>query len=81
MEKHGITGPPKVMWGKHDEARGFLKTAMEALSAATNRRLLVQAERIPSGIRRDELVFGVPEWRIINAAFCFAHPQGARFRA
>jgi DUF438 domain-containing protein len=34
LEKHGITGPPKVMWGKHDEARGLLRGALEALAAA-----------------------------------------------
>ncbi len=33
LEKHLITGPPKVMWGKHDETRGLLKNAHEALSA------------------------------------------------
>jgi len=32
LEKRGITGPPKVMWGKHDEARALLKAAMETLS-------------------------------------------------
>ena len=32
MEKAGITGPPKVMWGKHDETRELLKAAYEALS-------------------------------------------------
>lgn len=32
LEKKGITGPPKVMWAKHDEAREFLKTAIEACS-------------------------------------------------
>jgi uncharacterized protein len=31
LEKHGITGPPKVMWGKHDETRAFLKAANDAL--------------------------------------------------
>lgn len=31
LEKHGITGPPKVMWGKHDETRVLLKAALEAL--------------------------------------------------
>ncbi len=31
LEKHEITGPPTVMWGKHDEARGLLKGAIEAL--------------------------------------------------
>jgi DUF438 domain-containing protein len=33
LEKHGITAPPKVMWGKHDEARGLLRAAHEALAA------------------------------------------------
>lgn len=33
MEKHLITGPPKVMWGKHDETRELLKNAHEALSS------------------------------------------------
>jgi len=32
MEKAGITGPPKVMWGKHDETRELLKAVHEALS-------------------------------------------------
>jgi len=32
LEKHGITGPPTVMWGKHDETRELLKTTDEALS-------------------------------------------------
>lgn len=31
LEKYGITGPPTVMWGKHNETRRFLKNAMEAL--------------------------------------------------
>lgn len=32
MEAHGITGPPKVMWGKHDETRSYLKAAIAAVS-------------------------------------------------
>ena len=31
LEKYGITGPPKVMWGKHDETRDLLKQALRAL--------------------------------------------------
>lgn len=31
LERHGITGPSKVMWGKDDEARGALKTLQAAL--------------------------------------------------
>src|SRR6266508_991942 len=34
LEKHGITGPPKVMWAKHDEARALLRGAIETLTAA-----------------------------------------------
>lgn len=31
MERHGITGPSKVMWGKDDEVRGLLKELARAL--------------------------------------------------
>lgn len=50
-----------------------------ALSGATSRRLMVQQGAVPSGVHVDELVFGVPEWAIVNAAFCYPHPHGARF--
>ncbi|RPH98971.1 MAG: DUF438 domain-containing protein, partial [Calditrichaeota bacterium] len=33
LEKLGITGPPVVMWGKHDEIREQLKAVYEALNA------------------------------------------------
>ena len=33
LEKYGITGPPKVMWGKHDETRDLLKNAVNSLNA------------------------------------------------
>lgn len=33
LEKHLITGPPKVMWGKHDEIRTLLQNAHEAVSS------------------------------------------------
>ncbi|HPE54996.1 MAG TPA: DUF438 domain-containing protein [Bacteroidales bacterium] len=36
LEKIGVTGPPKVMWGKHDEVRNMLKGAIEALSVDEN---------------------------------------------
>lgn len=32
LERYEITGPPKVMWGKHDEIRVLLKAAIEAVS-------------------------------------------------
>lgn len=31
LEQKGITGPPKVMWGKHDEIRGLIKGTIEIL--------------------------------------------------
>lgn len=36
LEKYGITGPPKVMWGKHDEIREKIKASIEVLSAPGN---------------------------------------------
>jgi DUF438 domain-containing protein len=34
LEKHGVTGPSKVMWAKDDEARELLKAALETLESA-----------------------------------------------
>jgi RES domain-containing protein len=48
------------------------------LDSATNDRLLAENDLLP-GIGIDELVFAVPRYRVINAAFCHAHPAGSRF--
>ncbi|HEY1258269.1 MAG TPA: RES family NAD+ phosphorylase [Stellaceae bacterium] len=48
------------------------------LDNATNDRLLAESELLP-GIGVHELVFGVPCYRVINAAFTHAHPFGSRF--
>jgi hypothetical protein len=53
--------------------------ALLDLAGATNARLMAQADVLPGGIGSDELVFGVPHWRIVNAAFCHPHPLGSRF--
>jgi DUF438 domain-containing protein len=45
LEKAGITGPPKVMWGKHDEIREQLKGSLEILNT--------------TGITKDDLVTSV----------------------
>ena len=48
------------------------------LDNATNERL--RAERgLAPGIGIGELVFGVPNTSLINAAFAYAHPLGSRF--
>jgi hypothetical protein len=48
------------------------------LDHATNDRLVAENNLLP-GIGIHELVFAVPNFRIINAAFTHAHPQGSRF--
>jgi len=47
LEKYGITGPPKVMWGKHDETRQLLKNAINELNMPgefTPERMQVKVE-------------------------------------
>ena len=48
------------------------------LDDATNARLAGEANLLP-GITVHELVFGVPHYHIINAAFTHARPGGSRF--
>jgi hypothetical protein len=48
------------------------------LDHATNDRLLSENGFL-AGIGVDELVFGVPYCRIVNAVFTHAHPLGSRF--
>jgi RES domain-containing protein len=48
------------------------------LDGATNERLLGEANLLP-GVTVHELVFGVPNWHIVNAAFTHARPEGSRF--
>ncbi len=56
---------------------GHLKDIFD-LDNATNDRLLAENNLLP-GIGIHELVFAVPYFRIVNAAFCHAHPLGSRF--
>lgn len=48
LEKAGITGPPKVMWGKHDEIREQLKGSIEILNTPdlTRDDLMASAELV-----------------------------------
>ena len=48
------------------------------LDNATSARLIGEQGGLP-GIGVDELVFGVPNFRIINAAFTYPRPEGSRF--
>jgi RES domain-containing protein len=48
------------------------------LDHATNDRLRAENDLLP-GIGVRELLFGVPYYRVVNAAFTHAHPLGSRF--
>jgi hypothetical protein len=48
------------------------------LDNATNDRLRGESGLLP-GIGVDELVFGLPNFRMINAAYTYARPEGSRF--
>lgn len=50
------------------------------LDNATNDRLLAES-RLSPGIDERELVFGIPSYRVINAAFCHPSPTGSRFNS
>lgn len=60
MEKHGITAPPKVMWGVDDEIREALKETREALTSdPVNLELVLKkgeeaANRVPEMIFKEE---------------------------
>ncbi|PJA29032.1 MAG: DUF438 domain-containing protein [candidate division Zixibacteria bacterium CG_4_9_14_3_um_filter_46_8] len=62
MEKHGITGPPKVMWGKHDETRELMKAAIEAVSqsesiSAGEAKAVIDLVLKPASNSIEEMIF------------------------
>jgi uncharacterized protein len=91
LEKHGITGPPKVMWAKHDETRALLRAAMEAVAAARGPGPAVRAaaEAVRGMIDKEEnilLPMSLDEldelewWEIARQSaevgFCLVEPAG-----
>jgi DUF438 domain-containing protein len=60
MEKHGITAPPKVMWGVDDEIRDAIKEVRKLLeSEMSNPKVVVEkgkavADRVPEMIFKEE---------------------------
>jgi DUF438 domain-containing protein len=61
LEKHGISGPPAVMWGKHDETRALLKRALEAAGgektpAEDSRRFVAEVLQ-PLAASIEEMIF------------------------
>ena len=59
LERHGITGPSKVMWAKDDEVRGLLKDLGRALgeAGAAERRAVLAALAEPALRAVEEMVF------------------------
>lgn len=68
LEKLGITGPPKVMWGKHDEIRELLKGSIEILHTpdltkddliASSELVLIPAARgvVEMTVKEEEILF------------------------
>ncbi len=62
LEKYGVTGPPTVMWGKHDETREFLKAAHEALCemgviSAGEAKAVVDLVLRPASDSIDEMIY------------------------
>lgn len=61
LERHGITGPSKVMWGKDDEVRALLKSLGEALAAqgasAAEWKVVIQAVAEPALHAVGEMIY------------------------
>jgi uncharacterized protein len=55
LERHGITGPSKVMWAKDDEARTLLKKLGEALAGASPATAASAAEAALSAV--EEMIY------------------------
>ncbi len=67
LEKEGITGPPKVMWGKHDEIRGLIKGAIEVLQVTDINRdeLMATADMVLLPAIRQVVDMGTKESEIL----------------
>ena len=52
---------------------------LSGLDAATNERKMAESGRTLGGIGPQELIYGIPEAHIVNAAFTHPGPNGGRF--
>ncbi|MEW6368208.1 MAG: DUF438 domain-containing protein [Acidobacteriota bacterium] len=60
LERHGITGPSKVMWSKDDEVRGLLKSLAEALreeATAGEWKIVAQTVAEPAMQAVEEMIY------------------------
>ncbi len=86
LEKHGITGPPKVMWGKHDEIRDQIKGCMELLKTedissedllASSELLLIPAVKavVDMTVKEQEILFPMSLDKLTEADWYEIHKQ------
>jgi len=86
LEKQGITGPPKVMWGKHDEIRELIKGSIEILQTPDLKKddLLAAAEMIllPAAkgvyemtVKEEEILFPMLLDKLTEADWYEIHKQ------
>jgi len=79
MERHGITAPPKVMWGVDDEIRELIKSALNKLQSdgeVSKEELAAITERVKEMIFKEENImipmivekFTAEEWADIENA-------------
>lgn len=61
LEKHGITGPSKVMWAKDDDVRALLKTMNQAIhdctAIASDCKKVATATILPALAAIEEMIF------------------------
>ncbi len=62
LEKYKITGPPTVMWGKHDQTRELLKSVAEVLHASHNisageGKLIIDMTLMPAIKALEEMIY------------------------
>lgn len=79
MEKHGITAPPKVMWGVDDEIRNDLKSLLRSSQNRTKEELIANTQaalkKVMDMISKEENIlfpmildtFSDAEWATISA--------------
>lgn len=86
LEKQGITGPPKVMWGKHDEIRELIKGSIEILQTPemSKEDLIASAELIllpatkgvfEMTIKEEEILFPMTLDKLTEADWYEIHKQ------
>lgn len=86
LENQGITGPPKVMWGKHDEIRDLIKGGIEILKTEniSSEELLASAEIIlnPASkgvfemtIKEEEILLPMSKDKLTEADWYEIHKQ------